>query len=233
MNMSLTDFRLLLPTIAVAMAWSAGAQAQLFNSTTVGSQASSAGFPGGGGVTVGSRSSSGAITANSRFVRGGRQPTDFVGADSGDRRAFVGAQQTRNRRARTATTSPLQPRPEPNVNQAQPQADSNSSTSLYPPRLMLDAELMALQPAGVGASLQRQLDRSPAIRRTGPLEISVEGRTATLRGTVVSTKDRELAELLVRLEPGVSDVQNDLRVKPAAEPIANPPSLSPSTPREF
>lgn len=233
MKMRLTNFRLFLLTMAVAMAWSVSAQGQLFNSTTVGNQASSSAFPGGGGVTVGSRSSSNSITANSRFVRGGRQPTDFVGSDSGDRRGFVGSQQTRNRRARTPATTLPPPRPEPNVNQAQPQTDSNSSTSLYPPRLMLDPELMAIQPAGVGASLQRQLDRSAAIRRTGPLEISVEGRTATLRGMVASTKDRELAELLVRLEPGVSDVQNDLRVTPAAEPIANPPSRPPSTPREF
>ena len=216
----------------VVMLGSAPADAQLFNSTTVGNQATSSPFPGGAGVTLGNKTNSGAINANSRFLRTGRQPTDFVGTDSGDRRRFVGSIQANNRRARTPTAL-LPLRPEPNVNQAQTPSESNSSTSLYPPRLTLDDELMAIQPVGVQASLERRLERSPAIHRTGPLEVSLEGRTATLRGTVASTKDRELAELWVRLEPGVSDVQNDLRVKPAAEPIANPPSLPPSTPREF
>src|SRR5580704_11540588 len=156
MKMTLTEIRLASLTTAVAMAWMAPAKAQLFNSTSPGSQATSAPFSGGSGVTVGGRSMSGAITPNSRFVRGGRQPTDFVGSDSGDRRAFVGSQQTRGRRARTPATTPLPSRPEPTVNQAQPQAESNSSTSMYPPRLVLDDELMAIQPTGVASSLQRQ-----------------------------------------------------------------------------
>ncbi|MBI3836476.1 MAG: BON domain-containing protein [Planctomycetia bacterium] len=224
--------RLLLPTIIAAMLGSASAQAQLFSQRPAAGQPTTPTFPGGAGINAG-RSSTGTITANSRFVRGGRQPTDFVGSDSGDRRGFVGSQQARGRRTTTPTTTGLQPRPEPNVNQAQTQSESNSPTSLYPPRLTLDDELTAIQPTGVQAALQRRLERSQAIRRTGPLEVSLEGRTATLRGTVASTRDRALAELLLRLEPGVSDVQNDLKVKPVAEPIANPPALPASIPREF
>jgi len=230
--MNLTRFRTVLLTAAGAIAWCAGAEAQLFSATNAGSQATSAPFPGGAGTTLGNRTSTGAITTNSRFVRTGRQPTDFVGSDTNDRRGFVGSRQA-IRRTRTTAAPVPQPRPEPNVNQAQTQNESNSSTSLYPPRLVLDEELTAIQPVGVQAALERRLERSPAIQRTGPIEVSVEDRTATLRGTVASTKDRALAELLVQLEPGISDVRNDLKVKAAAEPIANPRALPSSPPREF
>ncbi|MHB9080346.1 MAG: hypothetical protein ACYC3X_22965 [Pirellulaceae bacterium] len=42
----------------------------------------------------------------------------------------------------------------------------------------------------------------------------MEGRTATLRGEVPSAADRDLAELLLTFEPGISTIQNELRVNP-------------------
>ena len=218
--------QLLLLTIAAAMGWHAQAQAQMFAPRPVSNQATSGAFPGGPGTTAGGASSNskGAINPNSRFVRGGRDPNDFVGSDSGDRRRYVGVNQSAaNRRARTPTT--LTPPPEPNVNQAQSGAESNSATSLYPPRLTLGDELTESRPVEVQSALRQRLKRYQTLRSFGPLEVSVEGRTAILRGTVATAKERALAELLVQLEPGVSTVQNDLTVKPAAERIASPPAL--------
>ncbi len=216
--------RFLLLTTAAAVGWQAQSQAQMFAPRPVGNQATSGAFPGGPGTTAGGGNSKGAINANSRFVRGGRDPNDFVGSDSGDRRRYVGVNQAAaNRRARTPT--PITSRPEPSVNQAQSGTESNSATSLYPPRLTLGDELTEIQPTEVQLALRQRLKRYQTLRSFGPLEVSVEGRTAILRGTVASAKERALAELLVQLEPGVSTVQNDLRVKPAAEPIANPPAL--------
>jgi len=219
--------RLLLLTTAAAIGWQVQSEAQMFAPRPVGNQATSGSFPGGPGTTAGGGAGSGAkgaITPNSRFVRGGRDPNDFVGTDSGDRRRFVGANQAAaNRRARALIA--LTTRAESSVNQGQNAAETNSPTTLYPPRLTLGDGFTEIQPAAVQSNLQRRLTRYQSLRSLGPVEISVEGRTAILRGTVASAKERALAELLVQLEPGISTVQNDLTVKPAAERIANPPSL--------
>jgi hypothetical protein len=62
---------------------------------------------------------------------------------------------------------------------------------------------------------------SPALTsRFGTVNVSVQGGTVILRGTVNSEEDRQLAAQMTMLEPSVSSVQNDLRV---AAPSANPP----------
>ena len=52
----------------------------------------------------------------------------------------------------------------------------------------------------------------------GPITVNLVGQTAVLQGTVASDADRQLAEDLARLEPGVMAVQNDLAVVPAPLP---------------
>ncbi len=59
--------------------------------------------------------------------------------------------------------------------------------------------------------------------------VSVEGRTATLRGAVVSEEERELAELVVRVEPGISRVINALKVIGSDE-LPRPPQPKPLQP---
>lgn len=72
----------------------------------------------------------------------------------------------------------------------------------------------------VAASPNRQSDGSAAdsasrhSARFGRIEVSVEGRTARLQGTVASADDRDLAALIALFEPGISDVQNDVIVQP-------------------
>jgi hypothetical protein len=62
---------------------------------------------------------------------------------------------------------------------------------------------------------------SPALTsRFGTVNVSVQGGTVILRGTVSSEEDRALAAQMAMLEPSVSSVQNDLKV---AVPAANPP----------
>jgi len=50
------------------------------------------------------------------------------------------------------------------------------------------------------------------VRFVGPAEAILEGRTAVLRGKVASEEDRRLAESLVKLEPEVLAVRNELTV---------------------
>ena len=202
------------------VAFACEARAQMFGSRQLGSMLARQRGPGAvsNPAAPAITNPGGMITGAERYVRGARQATDFIGTDAGDRRRFVGRQQSLGRRTLSTT---LQPRPQANVNQAMP-AESGSAATLYPPRMVLDDELMVIQPEGLRSSLEQHLQKSPAIHWTGPFEVSVEGRTAVLRGEVASERDRDLAEALVQFEPGVSDVQNDLTVTILSETATTP-----------
>jgi hypothetical protein len=63
------------------------------------------------------------------------------------------------------------------------------------------------------ADLQAVLDRSSALSGVKDnLRVSVAGRVVVLQGTVTSPRERRLAEALVRLQPGVAAVQNQIVV---------------------
>jgi len=75
---------------------------------------------------------------------------------------------------------------------------------------------------------QQRLAKLPGLKALGPIEVTMEGRTAVLRGTVASEADRELAAGLAKLEPEVLEVQNELVVgsaeTTAEESSPEPPS---------
>jgi osmotically-inducible protein OsmY len=54
------------------------------------------------------------------------------------------------------------------------------------------------------------LERTVQIKKLSPIRVEVRGETAILRGRVATQEDRQLAENLVRLEPGIWDVKNEL-----------------------
>jgi hypothetical protein len=62
--------------------------------------------------------------------------------------------------------------------------------------------------------LQAQLRASPTLASARNLVLGMEGGVLVLRGEVVSENDRDLAEALVRLEPGIYDVRNELTLAP-------------------
>jgi hypothetical protein len=70
---------------------------------------------------------------------------------------------------------------------------------------------------GVGPlrNLERGLARAPGLSTFGPINASLENTTAVLRGRVATEADRQLAEGLALLEPGVVAVRNELVVAPA------------------
>lgn len=67
-----------------------------------------------------------------------------------------------------------------------------------------------------GGHLVRILQRIPPIRQGGPIQVIMDNDTAILRGRVATVADRELAENLARLEPGVWQVRNELIVGSSA-----------------
>ncbi len=73
--------------------------------------------------------------------------------------------------------------------------------------------------------LTNRLSQMLRMRMPTPVEATVQDGTATLRGFVRSEEQRRLAEQLVRLEPGVWAVNNQLAVEEdprEAQPLARP-----------
>jgi hypothetical protein len=62
------------------------------------------------------------------------------------------------------------------------------------------------------SAVSARLSKVPALSKLGPINVSLEGTIAVLRGTVATEADRELAAGLARLEPEVSAVDNRLVV---------------------
>lgn len=67
-------------------------------------------------------------------------------------------------------------------------------------------------PRGPGPFLTALLARTPQIAQVSPITVTMEQDTAVLRGQVRTQRDRQLAEDIVRLEPGVWEVRNELAV---------------------
>jgi len=73
----------------------------------------------------------------------------------------------------------------------------------------------------VGRKVQTRLTRIPQLRGNGPLTVEMDGRVAVLQGEVATEDARDLIARVVLLEPGISDVRNELQVataKPKAAP---------------
>jgi hypothetical protein len=70
--------------------------------------------------------------------------------------------------------------------------------------------------AQIQGELQDVIDRSASLRSPNRIRVVMEGPAVVLKGTVVSDRERRLAESLVRLTPGVHEVRNELIVVPDA-----------------
>jgi hypothetical protein len=70
-------------------------------------------------------------------------------------------------------------------------------------------------PAKPRPDLQEIIDRSSSLSQADSIRVLSDGARVILRGHVVSDSDRILAEALLRLSPGVKQVQNDLTIGPA------------------
>lgn len=176
--------------------------------------------PGGAAEDVGE------ITGDERYLRENRSATDFVGSDSGEARGFVGGQDTEisAEAIQSAITEPLV-RPGATVNVNQPLSPQvPRSTEMYRPRLSVGFNFTRQTPRDTSLAARTQLRTSHAIHPTAPIEVSIAGRTATVRGAVASEHERKLAELLLLFEPGIAEVRNELEVRlpdprPAAESL--------------
>jgi len=153
----------------------------------------------------------GTLNFNERFIRGNRRAGAFVGGDSRDRRNFVGSQQLHTGRVRASISRP-RPSTAPDANRTAPPS-TVARTGVYEPRLSIAFDVTPPPAEAVAEDLARLLQAAPSLHATSPIEVSVEGRVATLRGEVASERDRLLAERLILFEPGIDSVRNELKVR--------------------
>ena len=86
-------------------------------------------------------------------------------------------------------------------------------------RLTLGSDLVPgkVQPVSLSSPVETQLSarisRCAGIEKRSPITVSVRAATATLRGVVATARDRTLAGHVVRMEPGIWQVDNELTVE--------------------
>ena len=202
-----------------------GGQRNLGGTLSGGNRSFAGGMGGGmGGNAIGQlNAGAGGISGNERYIRGNRRAGDFVGADSRDVQNVL---QTMGYDGR-ATGSSSQIRPS-RTRSYQPRATNTGLRGQAPVRtgLKVDFDYPQAPPSEAATVLAKRLQTVPGFKNQS-LEVLLQERTAILRGAVATEHDRLLAEQLVRLEPGVSQVRNELQVVPNSAPAAGSPTTAP------
>lgn len=209
------------------------ATAQMFGSRTLGPETvgrrtrpgaasnEASGLLGNPNLDPGAVMTSGLMNPGARFIRGNRGAADFVGRDFGETRDFVGGGGEMTAQALRSAINELRPLAESDANRQQPTSAARKNT-LYPPRLRLDFSVSLPEGSRLSQGVAQHVDQALGQSPSGPLEVTVTGRTAILRGEVASAHERNLAAALASLEPGIDAVQNDLIV--IEERDSGPPS---------
>lgn len=155
----------------------------------------------------------GMLSGNERFLRGNRSRRDFVGSNRSDQTGFVGAQQAlATGRVPSATEGLRIDRTNPNrVNR--PMAPQ-PTRGMYYPKLDVDLSLSNAESQTIRArSEEIEVRLQERLQRIGGPEtqFTIDRSVAILRGRVDSRATAELLEQLVRFEPGIEAVQNELQ----------------------
>lgn len=170
------------------------------------------------------QSGAGEIQGNERFVRGNRQPGQFVGSDSGDMNNFFSALTGRGTGAGQGLRGGNQNRGN-SVNSSR----GNSRQFGYRTTLRVGFEYTPVPHHIVTATVEQRLAKIPQVRSLSPISVTMDGRTAVLTGSVVAERDRDLAAQMVLLEPGVSEIRNELTVGLPEIVLPPPPNIEDAT----
>lgn len=214
---------------------SGGSRQGMFGSRTTGGSIGARARSFGGaqsGIGSGMGAASGELSGNERFMRGNRQPGQFVGTDVGDIGNFIGAMQGADSQFGSSGS-----RRNRGSGQNRNQSDYNgrnregrdgggarsAQRTTMPRRVIVAFDQPRPAPSRVSAALQRRLTR---LEPLSSVAVTIEGHQAVLRGLVATAHDRDLAEQLIRLEPGIDAVQNELTLGPISPPAASSPAGS-------
>lgn len=167
----------------------------------------------------------GQISGNERFLRSNRQGgAAFVGADSGDTRSFFSALGAASRLGNQ------------NIQRGQDNNNGNNPNAQQqrkPFRLqrVIAFEFRPAAPTAAATTISQRFNGMKQIKSLTPIDVTVQDRTAILRGVVATEHDRELLVQLASLEAGISNVQNELRVAPNQPGLGLIPATAPTTPQ--
>ena len=216
---------------------SGGSSSGTFGSRTLGSSTSAgqrtmAQGMSGSGLGTGQNSQSGLgttagqLNSSDQFLRSNRtgandfvgttaqqMQKDFTGAvqagqtNTGSRNGTTGLGGTRGLNGLTGMSGNRTTQQSGQFNQA-----ANQNQTQIRSVLRVDIPVTRPDPNHVTAALVQRLTQVPSLHFQGPVQVDLVGTTAVLRGTVATQHDRDLAAQLVRLEPGVGQVQNEIVV---------------------
>jgi hypothetical protein len=191
--------------------------------------------PGQGNLAAGNAFGSQGGLSSARFVRGNRQAGDFVGGSAEDiQQHFVGGVQGDMNmggwQQQGGAMSPWvpgsgYPNPRQNANRNQQAGGATAGQNTTSIRTSFHPDFNYPQPNSnrLSTSLTRRLAETPAIQPVTPIRVEVQGRTAILQGVVSTEHDRELAEQMIRLEPGIEAVRNEIAVENPMPGDSTPP----------
>ena len=87
-----------------------------------------------------------------------------------------------------------------------------------PVRLGFEIPVTVASQNQITSQFAARLPKFPSLKLTSPVDVYMDGKTVVLKGSVASEHDRDLAERLALLEPGIASVRNELQVNPSAPP---------------
>lgn len=206
----------LIATFGLCLVPSDDASAQMFGNRSLGN---SLGPRPGPGIAA---NETGTISGSERYIRGNRRQGSFIGTDSRDPRRFIGVSDGSTTGTVAPTTVGLRVPPPITTSVNQP-LRARGKAEMYDPKLEVDFDVIPREPRSVEQEIARHLQEDSTRDRFGQIEVSLEGETATMRGTVASANDRAVAEALVLFEPGVRVVRNQLVVRPLVTPLPPQP----------
>ncbi|HYW80833.1 MAG TPA: BON domain-containing protein [Thermoguttaceae bacterium] len=182
-------------------------------------------------LTQGTTTTGRTLFSEDQFRVGNRQLGQFVGTSMFDPASFIGATTA----GATSSAAVLGGRRQlGGVQQGRSMArpggapgGRNAATSIRA-AARLAFEAPQVDPGQVSASLVRRLQQPGQMQTRLPVEVTIDGQIATLRGQVATEYDRILAERFVRLEPGISQVANELVVGRTSTDTSEAPPQSPT-----
>lgn len=168
----------------------------------------------------------GSLDESARYLRGNHDVTDFVGAATGETRRFVGSQLAEAAVEITSATDDLEIETADDANMsAEPAVPGR--LPLNPPRLQLGFSPVSRLESVVSLDLTDRLRDILTLDDAKAVQVSMQDNVVVLVGEVPTERDRKLAELLLRLEPGVNAIDNRLKVEehpiPDGFPVPPPP----------
>ncbi|MEC9093916.1 MAG: BON domain-containing protein [Planctomycetota bacterium] len=145
-------------------------------------------------------SRAGQIQGNERFLRSQRRQ-NFVGSEQGRTSGRIASPTGGIRKFSDRTDQINKPVP------------ALKKKELYPAKIILPSSFFSNRQTPA-QNLAKGVQLTDAFREkiNDSIEVSVEGRSATLRGVVSSSREKSIAELLLHFEPGIDEIQNEISI---------------------